>query len=381
MSFFVNLPNEIIQNILTKYLEVNEYKKTTFNEIANLGMVDKRLNELANSFFQELYKLIKQCGSNYHQLHTPNANLSPYQQIIVAYNTQKNAAKASIIFLKDIASVCEDKEFAFGETPDKLSVEIIDRFAQESLHLKASTNNFQNVRVIKLENEAQIDLDAIWKNPNLKTITELRKVCMYLPPEIKHLSHLTSLSIFNCVSLATDIGYLTNLRMLELHRCSITYLPDEMKNFKNLEHLLIKEAQILDIVQICALTSLKSLHLECNYIETIPKEISQLSQLTSIKFKMESNLRDIDALCTLEKLSTLEISFGKFEAIPSQIGLLKDLTNLDISCEELREISALSQLTKLTSFNIYTWYDSFKAKLKMDAKERHFIQSHDLPLP
>lgn len=206
MSFFVNLPNEIIQNILTKYLEVNEYKKTTFNEIANLGMVDKRLNELANSFFQELYKLIKQCESNYHQLHTPNANLSPYQQIIVAYNTQKNAAKASIIFLKDIASVCEDKEFAFGVTPDKLSVEIIDRFAQESLHLKASTNNFQNVRVIKLENEAQIDLDAIWKNPNLKTITELRKVCMYLPPEIKHLSHLTSLSIFNCVSLATDIG-------------------------------------------------------------------------------------------------------------------------------------------------------------------------------
>lgn len=132
-----------------------------------------------------------------------------------------------------------------------------------------------------------------------------------LPKELGNLKKLKTLMCNNGTTLPIEIGDLSELEELMCENC---YIPEEVKNLKNLEWVDLHGANVEDFIQHigelknlksldlggCSLTefpmgileleNLESLNLFGNDIRTIPKEIGNLEKLTSLNTYDNYNL-------------------------------------------------------------------------------------------
>jgi len=153
--------------------------------------------------------------------------------------------------------------------------------------------------------------EEVWKLPNLRTLdiyltririippyikllTELNSLTLshneieVIPPEIEHLTKLQSLNLsFNKIEfIAIEIKGLTQLKRLDLSANRILYLPPEIKHLTHLEFLCLNQNSISSLIpEIRYFTQLEELHLNDNHIETIPSEIGHLIKLKKLKCK------------------------------------------------------------------------------------------------
>ena len=171
--------------------------------------------------------------------------------------------------------------------------------------------------------------------------TELKKLFLNnnkinkLPDNISQLRDLTSLTIANnrLTSLPPNIVNLRNLRYLDLIGNPLTNLPNNIENLRNLERLKLGGNNLIEsIVKLSTgIISLINLDLNNSDLETLPDEIGNLENLTSLtitKNKLTSLPPDIDNLINLERL---DLDDNSLTFLPPNISNLRNLKVLDLS--------------------------------------------------
>ncbi len=132
-------------------------------------------------------------------------------------------------------------------------------------------------------------------------------------------------------SIATRLAAKKNIEKLSLLQNKITAIPKEIGN----------------------LSKLTSLSLYRNKLTSIPAELGKLINLTYLDLGYNAAVVSVpDEICNLTKLRTLKFHNCSIQEVPSEIGNLVNLDDLVIKDNMLVELpKSLSSLTNLTRFS------------------------------
>lgn len=123
----------------------------------------------------------------------------------------------------------------------------------------------------------------------------------------------------NITNLPKEIGDLTNLKTITLHKHGITSLPKEIGNLTNLESLILYQNEITELPpEIGNLTNLIALDLSNNQLTSLPKEFGNLANLKTIKLtnnQLDSIPDEVESLNNVLSLylDSNKLAFGDFE--------------------------------------------------------------------
>ena len=204
--------------------------------------------------------------------------------------------------------------------------------------------------VSKIDETAITISTTIW--PEVKRVFETKRYELTLiGPEIsKRIEDANG-------NLDPNIFKLRHINFLEIAKTKLTVLPKEVSNIKNLTSLLCHTNNLTSVpVELGMLVNLKNLDLSNNKLTQVPEELKELAELTSIN--LSGNL--LQALFPLEKLSklaVLDVSRNKFKKLPDDLGSsnLENLSNVNASFNVINELNEnLVELAALKTFNLET---------------------------
>jgi len=125
-------------------------------------------------------------------------------------------------------------------------------------------------------------------------------------------------------AVPAEIGQLTSLEMLYLHKNQLTSVPAEIGQLTSLRQLCLAKNQLTSVLaEIGQLTSLRWLGLHNNKLTSLPAEIGQLMSLKVLALTRNR------LTCT---------------SMPAEIGQLTSLKYLELSLNRLTSVSAQSEL-------------------------------------
>ena len=139
---------------------------------------------------------------------------------------------------------------------------------------------------------------------------------------------------------------------LDLSFKGLTSIPPEIGQLTNLTSLSLWNNQVTNLPpEICQLTNLTSVNLWNNQLTNIPPEIGQLTNLTSLSVSFKELTEFPSDVIKLNQLTELDLSDNHLTSIPPEIGQLLNLYTLDLSGNKLtnlpKEISNLYNLRNL----------------------------------
>jgi GTPase SAR1 family protein len=150
-----------------------------------------------------------------------------------------------------------------------------------------------------------------------------------LPEELFELVWLKELMLYT--NQITDISFLSGLTQLQSLDLSANQITDIsfLSGLTSLQTLYLSANQITDISFLSGLTSLQILDLRNNQIT----DISFLSRLTSLNFLnlIRNQVKDISNLSNLNKLQTLALNYNEIEDITGLVPLMEN--GLEINWE------------------------------------------------
>ncbi|KAH7855296.1 hypothetical protein Vadar_023389 [Vaccinium darrowii] len=148
---------------------------------------------------------------------------------------------------------------------------------------------------------------------------------------------LTSIQAFGC------------LKELKMAFCSLSYLPDEIRNLISLQTLDLRGNDIISFPDcICDLKSLKDLVLSSNDVSCLPCEIGRLTSLVCLHLS-ECNLSHLPSeIGNLVSLNELWLDGNNICTLPDSISNLHSLRFL-----YLHKCTKLQSLPKLQALNVY----------------------------
>ncbi len=129
-------------------------------------------------------------------------------------------------------------------------------------------------------------------------------------------------------------------------------LPAEIGELTNLTTLRLSYNPLKSLpAEIGELTDLTTLDLSGNQLKSLPAEIGELTNLTTLDL-FRNQLTSLPAeIVELKNLTTLGLSYNQLTSLPAEIGALKNLTTLILAGNQLTslpaEIGALKNLTEL----------------------------------
>ena len=149
------------------------------------------------------------------------------------------------------------------------------------------------------------------------------------------------------------------VKRLNLSKCGLTSLPNELTNFINLESLDLEGNNFdkADLNTLCQLTKLRSLTLDNCNLNTIPTGIFCLKSLEEINL-FNNNLKYLPAeLFTLTEMKELQLGNNLLTSLPNDILKMKKLRMLEISgSEDKNKIKKLPPSFFKTLKNIDEFY-------------------------
>ncbi|MCC5945362.1 MAG: leucine-rich repeat domain-containing protein [Bernardetiaceae bacterium] len=196
-----------------------------------------------------------------------------------------------------------------------------------------------------------------------------------LPPEIGQLKNLTVLNFQGspalslasiCKALATypkqiimttesyySLGDDKNILLVKIQKQDS--LPAEIGQLKNLTSLDLSYNRDLDFADVFKklgrLENLTKLNLNSNKLTSLPPEIGQLKNLTKLSLEYNQLTTLPSEIGQLKNLTEMILSKNKLTSLPPEIGQLKNLTKLNLRSSKLTslppEIGQLQNLTKL----------------------------------
>ena len=243
-------------------------------------------------------------------------------------------------------------------------------FSQE----KAKLDNFNFLHFFPDSSFANIVAEKLNKNiydkVNTKELASIKGYFEVGPSEVeslKGIGFLIGIDSFNCfknsvTEIPQEFGNLKNLAYLDLCKAfNLKRIPREIGKLKKLKHirLALTEVEILP-KEIGNLTELTFLMLCCNSLTEIPKEIGNLKKLITLDIHSNSIKKLPDEICNLISLNTLDVSHCGLITLPNNIGNLKELETLNLFNNNLKELpKTISNLTNLRSLNVF---DNFQLK-------------------
>ena len=113
-------------------------------------------------------------------------------------------------------------------------------------------------------------------------------------------------------------------------------------------------SELLAVIEKAKQSGQKSLYLWYQWIEELPPEIGQLTNLTSLKLN-DNHLTTLpESIGRLTNLTSLDLSANQLTTLPDSIGQLTNLTSLDLGDNQLTTLpESIGQLTKLTFLDLY----------------------------
>ncbi|MEH2062249.1 MAG: COR domain-containing protein [Nostoc sp.] len=139
---------------------------------------------------------------------------------------------------------------------------------------------------------------------------------------------------------------------LNLSFNQLSSLPPEISQLSNLTTLFLHNNQLNSLPpEISQLSNLRTLSLYNNQLNSLPPEISQLSNLTRLLLSFNQLSSLPPEISQLSNLITLSLSNNQLSSLPPEISQLSKLTELYLDNNQLSslppEISQLSKLTEL----------------------------------
>lgn len=194
-----------------------------------------------------------------------------------------------------------------------------------------------------------------------------------LPPSIGKLQSLVHLALSNWyLGLPEEIGCLTNLKFLSLHKSRISSLPASIGRLQSLEELDLSETYDLKSLpeEIGNLSSLKKMDLYKSSITSLPPSISHLQNLIHLKLPdsaMDSLPSYIGHFKSLERVN---LTFkGNLASLPEEVGdlaYLKPLINRGLlgrqPCVTIGHLGNITQMNCAHQFHNY-YYDHTKVRI------------------
>mmetsp|Transcript_19488 Transcript_19488/g.40147 ORF Transcript_19488/g.40147 Transcript_19488/m.40147 type:complete len:501 (-) Transcript_19488:39-1541(-) len=162
------------------------------------------------------------------------------------------------------------------------------------------------------------------------------------------------------ISIITEIGLLTNLKLLEVAYNEIKIIPSEIGLLSNLWGLKVAYNNITSIPsEMLANAKFTTLDMNYNKITSVPSDIGLLTNLRELKLGYNQIKAIPTAIGTMSMLEKLFMEYNRIEAIPSEIGLLTELGVLELTNNEIRsipsEIGLMANLTSLVlAYNLIT---------------------------
>lgn len=214
-----------------------------------------------------------------------------------------------------------------------------------------------NLSIIDLTGNAISGISALANLPKLQDVSLRMNKATVLPD----LTPLTSTPIKSLNLVADDYGLvpeklaalnqMTTLTSLEMQNTKVTSVP-ELGNLQQLCELSLAGNKLTDVSALAHLTELTSLKVGSNQIT----DFTSIAKLTNLTTLVIGNNRssDISMLSALTKLQQGTFSqMGLTDAMMPTFAAMPDLTELSIDFnDQITSLTALQQLTKLTSLNL-----------------------------
>lgn len=163
------------------------------------------------------------------------------------------------------------------------------------------------------------------------------------------------LSNNNIGKISKKVGYLTDLEVLNLNDNRIMWLPKTMTQLKKLKSLkLNNETSYLYFRnginrlpnKIGDLKVLSQLNLNYHHLSKLPPSFSQLHNLEELNLR-KNNFRHFPSeILSLEKLKKLDLSGNKIKKLPANLSTMKSLEVLNLTGNSIdkKEITSLKEL-------------------------------------
>ena len=144
-------------------------------------------------------------------------------------------------------------------------------------------------------------------------------------------------------------------KSLHLSGLGLTSVPPEIGQLANLTTLYLSKNQLTSVPpEIGQLANLTTLNLHINQLTSVPPDIGQLANLTTLHLhanKLTSVPPDIGQLANL---TTLHLHANKLTSVPQEIGQLANLTELALDNNQLTSLpSEIGQLANLTTLYLH----------------------------
>jgi hypothetical protein len=131
-------------------------------------------------------------------------------------------------------------------------------------------------------------------------------------------------------------------------------IDDTLSNLKYIEFRHIDTLVFIGDKKV--MTNLKSLRFSATILKSLPTDLSEFKNLTSLTITKSGRLKPFPkSICSLKKLKYLSYSWGRnLDSIPDCISELKNLVSLDLTRNKISHFpNTISELTKLRTIVLW----------------------------
>ena len=186
------------------------------------------------------------------------------------------------------------------------------------------------------------NLRLLWANGN--QLTEL-------PREIGQLANLHELQLDDnrLTELPHEIGQLAQLRELQLDRNRLTELPREIGQLAKLKALGLRDNQLTELPrEIGNLVNLEVLCFDGNDLDRIPLELGQLINLKALSFGRNKIAKLLPQIANISKIEILRLDANALSVLSPEVCQLTNLRELRIDGNRLAKLPPeIGQLVNL----------------------------------
>ncbi len=177
-----------------------------------------------------------------------------------------------------------------------------------------------------------------------------------LPPEIGLLSELKTLIVHKnqLTSIPPEIGQLTNLELLSFVSNQLASLPVEIGQLTKLKNLGLTDNLFKSMpLAIAKLINLEQFNFAINLLTSLPQEIGQLTNLELLSLFSNQLTSLPTAIGQLRKLKVLSLQKNQIISLPGEIGQMTALIQLTIHENQLTRLpNEIGLLTSLGFLNL-----------------------------